>query len=409
MNSPTPNGSPSFDQEYNKTPKVVRRHVAAWLKEGLMDESLARKLLDYSAEHLAGGERNLAGFLLGSIAGLFVLTGIILLIAEHWQGIPDGVKLVSALFLMAGFQYAGWRLREHPDAAWRWLSEGFLVIGGGMILGTIALVSQIYNLDSRPPNGVLLWLLLLAPLPWLTRSTSLWVLKVVVLATWLGMEFYTEDSLLHSQHDQGAVMLWIGIGMLLWALAELPRLPFHSIGQGIIRFCGMAIFLGTSLILSFCIQHREYDKPDFDHPCAVGTFIALCLASWGASRWTTQQGFRSYSVLDATLAILCLVSLTAIGFNFWFLGLLLWAIHLVICLILIREGAEQKNTSWINMGILFILISVMARYFDFFNDYLSGGLFFIATGLLFFALIWFLEKQRRRWTAAARSAHNPNL
>lgn len=389
-----------FDQEFPKASRNLRRQVSDWVSAGLIETDHARRLLEYHSQTTAGQGRNLMGVIMSSIAGLFVLTGIILLIAEHWNGIPRGIKLLGGLILLSGFQGIGWFWKDNADAIRRWIAQGFLLAGGGMILGMIALVSQIYNLNSRPPNGVLLWLLLLAPMPWLTRSTSLWLMALGVFTSWLGMEFAEPDSLLYAQNFSGGVWLWTMLGLILWSVAEARRTTFHPIGIGFARYVGAAIFLGTTLAFSFHIENFFHLK--FRNPWAVAIFAWVAPILWFSSRWLESESTEKFRVLDIVI------------FGFWaaiflglfvqpsYLGPILWAIHLVLCILLVREGAEEGRVSWINLGISFILISVLCRYFSFFKDYLRGGIFFITTGLFFFGLVWFLEKQRRYWASKAR-------
>src|SRR5688500_10216658 len=108
MNTPEiSNGS--LDEEFPKAPRVVRRHMSDWINAGLVKPDLARQLLVHSSKGAIHEGRNILGMVMSAIAGVFVLTGVILLIAEHWEAIPRGIKLIGAFGLMAGCQYVGWR------------------------------------------------------------------------------------------------------------------------------------------------------------------------------------------------------------------------------------------------------------------------------------------------------------
>ena len=389
-----------FDQEFPKASRNLRRQMSDWVSAGLIEIDHARRLLGYHSQTTTGQGRNLVGVIMSSIAGLFVLTGIILLIAEHWNGIPREVKLLGGLTLLGSFQGIGWFWKDSTDTIRRWIAQGFLLAGGGMILGMIVLISQIYNLNSRPPNGVLLWLLLLAPMPWLTRSTSLWLMALGVFTSWLGMEFAEPDSLLYAQNFSGGMWLWTMLGLILWSVAKARRTIFHPIGIGFTRFFGAAIFLGTTLAFSFHIEN--FFVIEFRHPWVVAVFAWIAPILWFSSRWIESESTEKFRVLD--IVILGLWAAIFLGLfvqpSYW--GPILWAIHFVLCILLVREGAEEGRAGWVNLGIIFILISVLCRYFSFFKDYLSGGIFFITTGLFFFGLVWFLEKQRRYWASKAR-------
>ena len=123
-----------IDQEFPKVPRLLQRHTESWLAAGLIEREHAYRLLEHSSQLSKVGGRNWMGVILSLIAGIFVLTGIILLIAGHWNGISRGVKLLGALGLLGIFQWVGWSWREHPDSIRRWMAQGFLLAGGGMIL-----------------------------------------------------------------------------------------------------------------------------------------------------------------------------------------------------------------------------------------------------------------------------------
>ncbi len=387
-----------IEQEASKVPPLIRSHISNWVTAGLIDTPLAQKLLEYSADHSTRPHRNLFGVIVSAIAGLFILTGSILIIAENWQEVPRLVKLLGSLGMFAGFQYAGFRWKHHADSIRRGLAEGFLLVGGGMIMGTIALVSQIYNLDSRPASGVLLWFALLLPLPWLTRSSFLWLMTLGAMTTWLGMEFHQPDSLLHTKNSTGSIALWSMLGLLLWSIAEWRQFIFHPKATGLARFVGAAIFLGGTLILGFDAGYTHHVA--VDHRPAIILFFIFSLGMWIAARVFSSK--NRLQLMDLVLLALWIETI-AIQFIFrpWWEPVI-WGTHISLCIFLIRDGANEGRTSWINIGILFVLISTLARYFDFFGNYLSGGAFFIVTGAFLFGLVWILEKQRRRWVSKAR-------
>jgi uncharacterized membrane protein len=67
------------------------------------------------------------------------------------------------------------------------LAEALAFVSAGWVLGGIALVSQIYHLDVRPPNGIWLWLVLLLPAAWLLGrvASSFAVFAALVLGLFM--------------------------------------------------------------------------------------------------------------------------------------------------------------------------------------------------------------------------------
>ena len=58
--------------------------------------------------------------------------------------------------------------------------------------------------------------------------------------------------------------------------------------------------------------------------------------------------------------------------------------------------------SWINLGMGFIALNIVTRYFLLFGSMLDGGVFFIVTGLLVLGLGWYLERKRRTLVGTVR-------
>ena len=58
-------------------------------------------------------------------------------------------------------------------------------------------------------------------------------------------------------------------------------------------------------------------------------------------------------------------------------------------------GYLRRNRAYINLGLVFFVLEVIARYFDFFWKLMPRSLFFIGGGLLLMVGGIVLEKKRR--------------
>ncbi len=135
---------------------------------GLISAEQRQKIIDHFRLE-DGNSRFLA--IIGWIGAVLVTGGIMLLISANWERIPGGVKIAIGLLLMLAVHGLGYLLKEvrqsHPKTG-----EALHLVGSGLFLGNIALLGQVYNLSSRPPNAILLWWLGIAALPWLLRSKA---------------------------------------------------------------------------------------------------------------------------------------------------------------------------------------------------------------------------------------------
>jgi len=180
---------------------------------GLITEEQRQKIIEHFQLKGDGGNKFLA---IVSIVGAVLITaGIILLISAHWNEIPRGVKIAAGIALMLGAHAGGWWVRgsgtgilpvrfsadgspvpqkltgKMPvplSGKYRKTGEALHLIGSGLFLANIALIGQIYNIVSRPPNAFLLWWLGIAALPWLLRSKAQHVLLLLAFGIWFGLE-----------------------------------------------------------------------------------------------------------------------------------------------------------------------------------------------------------------------------
>lgn len=79
---------------------------------------------------------------------------------------------------------------------------------------------------------------------------------------------------------------------------------------------------------------------------------------------------------------------------------ILWAIIFNVLLFgeiigLILAGYGRKEKWLINLGIFFLFIFILVKYFDWFFDFLDKSVFFIGAGILLFAVGWLMERGRR--------------
>ena len=114
----------------------------------------------------------------------------------------------------------GWWLRE-VHGKYPKTGEALQLTGSLLFLANIALVGQIYHLESRTPNAFLLWFLGIAALPWLLHSKAQLVLNVLAFSLWFGCEINQRDSLIYLGNESQILayallgLNFLGVGLLL--------------------------------------------------------------------------------------------------------------------------------------------------------------------------------------------------
>ncbi|MSU33714.1 MAG: DUF2157 domain-containing protein, partial [Pedosphaera sp.] len=250
------------------------------VEAGLITDAQRRAIIDHFK---LDRESNRFLILLGIIGAILISAGILLLISANWEGIPRFVKLATGLALLMGSHAGGWvlgRSEKHPV-----VTEVLHLIGSGMFLANIALVGQIYNLSSRPPNAILLWLAGIAVLPWLLRSKVQHILALCVFGLWLGLELNEGDSWLFFDREARQFMVYVILGVLFAGLGQgLSRTRFPEFGPATEKFGLLALHISSyPLALGFYYRVNHVASSAWVIT-GVLTAVALALVLLGALR-----------------------------------------------------------------------------------------------------------------------------
>lgn len=117
------------------------------------------------------------------MGALAIWLGVVAVVAANWQEIPAAAKLAGDLLLTglcAVFVFVAWQ----RDRAWPREIGALLLFG--LVIGGIALIGQVYQLQSDPWQALVTWLALSTPFLALVAFTrligALWLAAVVL--TW---------------------------------------------------------------------------------------------------------------------------------------------------------------------------------------------------------------------------------
>jgi len=385
--------------------------------DGLITDEQRQKIVEHFQLKEDSGGNFLA--IVSLIGAVLIAAGITLLIAAHWNDIPRGVKIATGLLLMLGFHAGGWwlsTLRSSPatedgrevQGKYRKTGEALHWIGSCLFLANIALIGQIYNIVSRPPNAFLLWWIGIAALPWLLRSKAQHVLLLIAFGIWFGFEINERGGLIYCE-SQRQILLYALLGLVyLGAGYCLRRTPFSE-------FAGVTEKLGLVAFLIFTYPLTWKDFFGWDNPeirqwffPALGLFALLPLAAgirnlraltsqW---RWTWFAALLGMMVFMATVWFGCWQLNHAVGPRYFYWGeswsYLAGTLALfVFCLLQIQVGIQERSPFLVNLGVVFIALDIIAAYCDLFGSMARTGVMFLISGIFLIVFGVYLEKKRR--------------
>jgi len=337
------------------------------------------------------------------VGAMLVAAGIALLIAANWEEIPRGVKLIVGFSLMLGAHGFGWWLREihgkYPKSG-----EALHLLGSCLFLANIALVGQIYHLSSRPPNAMLLWWAGIAALPWLLRSKAQHLLALIAFGLWFGFEINQDDSLFRLG-DECQVLAYALLGLVYVSFGYVLRRGAFAAFAGVTERLGLLAFLAFAYPLTW-----QGFLDDYSNAVTGSYFIlpalalpTIALVTFGAKNLELDRQWRwTWGLTLAAAASLLALAFYAPHEHVW--G---WGHHLspvnafavlalfVCCLIQIQVGLQERSPFLVNVGVVFIALTIIATYIGLFGTMARTGLMFVVSGVFLIAFGVYLESKRR--------------
>ena len=382
---------------------------------GLITGEQRQKIIEHYQLKEDGGGKFLA--IVSLVGAVLVAAGIGLLIAAHWNEIPRGVKIAAGLALMVGCHAGGWWLRE-VQGHYRKTGEALHLIGSGLFLANIALVGQIYNIVSRPPNAFLLWWVGIAALPWLLRSKAQHVLLLIAFGLWFGFEANERGGLMYCESDR-QILLYALLGLLYLGAGYCLRPTRFQEFAGVTEKLGLLAFL----IFAYPLTWKEFfgwensELPAWFFP-SLGA-LALVPAAAGIRnlrsltaqwRWTWFAALAGLAIFMGTVWFGCWqLEPSAAGRHFFWgeswnylVGIL---VVFVFCLLQIQVGLQERSRFLVNLGVVFIALDIFAAYCDLFGSMARTGVMFLISGIFLIIFGVYLEKKRRKLMKQIKSPH----
>jgi uncharacterized membrane protein len=224
--------------------------------------------------------------LLWAIAGMGALAvslGIMAVVGANWERIPAALKLATDLALnaaAAAVTYVAWR------RGWTWRREISALLLFGLVLSGIALIGQVYQLQSAPWRALTLWLMLstpflaLAAFSWL--NGTIWAIAAVT--TWFMANAPLQDlvSNLWAPKYQWPLMGYLAAcWMILIAVLRGLWTPARGQADLMLRLALAGLIAACSLTVAFAwIDRGTATSPTGPILAAAAASVAAAAALW---------------------------------------------------------------------------------------------------------------------------------
>ncbi len=393
--------------------------LARWESDGIITAEQSQAIrARYSLEELAPQTIRAQGRLvtgLAVIGSVLVGLGIILFFAANWEGIDRWPKLAIILVTILTAHSVGYYLRYH---------RGYVRVGSAVVLlacliygGGVHLVGQVYNVDVNDPRLMLFWFLGVFPLVYIVKSQPIQFLGLVLLLLALGFRLPDWiDEVSAGEAILGA-SLYLILGLLILSVGRIKEevaalRPYSEVFQ----LVGLITALGAMFVLTFknvfdAFQEGRYIEGDAElaFRLLIAAAGALILALVIATAWLHRRNedeFTLNGVEGIAIVIALAVAYVVIGVNTGsdvFYSVMLNSLFAVVLLGVLVSGYLRGRETWVNIGLAFVGIDIVARYFEYSWDLMDRSLIFVAAGVILLLGGYLVERTRQKMLERIRN------
>jgi uncharacterized membrane protein len=375
-------------------PLDIPQRTNAWLEAGIIDAAQAERIVDFERGSAQPGGERVAGAL-GSLGGILLGLGVLLLVAANWDGLGSTAKLLMLLVAMVVAHLVA--VRADVRGAPQWVGTAGHTVGTLVFGGAVFLLGQTFNVKAHDPLGFLVLALAATATAVLAGRQLIGWISAAAWGAWGMHEFVL--SLSSSDSEEAAIAI-IGAGLLL-ALAVLTvgwlvetHRDFGVLGVPY-RSLAMAALLAVLVPISFAWR---FDTGTRIVDATTQVIVVLAIALVAAALLALRGRVRRSRLLGASIvAAALLVTLAVLVQDALVAGLVANAMLVAGGFGLAAIGLIDEERETYAWGVLWVIAFVAARYIDVLVELDLGGLAFIGGGLLLLGCAWLVGRSRRLW------------
>ncbi|MFH1684070.1 MAG: DUF2157 domain-containing protein [Candidatus Margulisiibacteriota bacterium] len=385
---------------------VDKDQIEQWLKDGTVTKEQAQKMLADASKYTKEQRSNKFIVAISTIGATLLGIGVLLFVASNWEAIPDFIKVLILCGSTGGSFYLGYMFKYEK--------QNYIMVGAALIFlaallfgATVFLIAQIYHINANNHTLILIWLLGVVPLVYILKSPPITVLTSFLFFLWLGFFVFKNEGEFFA-----APVFYLIAGVLLFAIGGL-----HYFSEKLkevartYRIVSIQVGMLCLFLLSFRFFSGVYEyygdklyniraglqiSPDF---IAWLTFFAVLAIIFSVINLFFNPPKTDTALLEGSISL----GLLGIALIFFFyppattnIYVLLFNLILAgIVFALLYVGYQREDIKLINIGMAYLAILVIVRYFDFFWGLLPRSIFFMVGGLILILGGIALETKRR--------------
>jgi uncharacterized membrane protein len=403
---------------------ALANEINSWREDALIDDNLAATLI---ARYPISTPRSNAVVLLTTIGAVLVGLGTLLYIGANWQIIATIWKISILIVAIVASHVAGWIFKFEPGDRPR-LGTAFLLLGSFFFGAGIWLIAQMFNVDINYPTGLLLWFIGTAASALVTRSAAVGIFSSLILGAWT-LRLSELWNMSHSSETgdyqvvigtltglciawslRSRAMVWITLlTSSLWIVTE------SSTSAAGLLMWGFALF-GAYLWMR---SNMQVGEEPFKYVGTCSALSAMLYLTCDRTSLLGHLGEVNYlSLLSGAVVMMLFLILKFKEYRTEALGCLLLIAYFLIFAAnpfeltrvvafnfmaisaivgIAWTGVRHLQSPGIaNTAIVFAVIYIICRYFDFFFTMMDRSLFFIVGGVVLMTIGAIAERSRRQ-------------
>lgn len=385
---------------------IDEKLINKWVQEKTINQNQAKKMLADVSHYKKESRSNKFIVAISTIGAILLGIGAILFIASNWQELPNIVKVLILIGSTAVAYYFGYYFKIQKQNL-PMVGSSLLFLGALLFGATVILVTQIYHINANNHILVLIWLVGILPLVYALRSTPIAGLASLLFFLWIGLFFAKNNNWwFFGFLGRFSIILFISGSIMLFAVGGLHYLSdkFNLIARTY-RLTGIKVLMVCLFLLTFEWFSKVssgylsdwYNKVQDQIVMGVVLFsiiaIIITIINWFFNKsesLSTYEGPLSIGIIALSLIFFYYPSTTSIYvliFNLLFAALTILFIYL---------GYNREDIRLVNLGMFWLTVFLVAKYFDWFWDLMERSIFFLVGGLILVLGSIALEKKRRQ-------------
>jgi len=380
----------------------LSRESEAWVDEGLVsaEQAAAIRSRYADAQEERRGNATTALAVIGAIAVGF---GVIGFVAANWEEMSHGVRLALLTAVVGGSYAAGFHLRDRTGSRPR-VGEALYLLGVLLFGASLFLVGQMYNVEAHDPLALLLWAGGATATALVVRSRAIAATAVLIFTAWVGFEFglALDDAGGNTWAAFPVVAVFYGGALYGLATAAQERIQEHwfassgfpESGRGV----GLPVAAAGLFVFTFSAATKElvHAGEELDGFLLAALLLLAGLAFVAAAVLALSRrpsGRYEAGLLVIVIGAMLVATLLGGDGDAW--AVVFNLLFAAVALGIIYAGFLSDEAWLVNLGVVFVAVDLVARYFDVFWSALPRSVGMIGAGLLVLGIAYVLERQRK--------------